>query len=1245
MHDAILDDGSTNNVFPLSCQHYLTNFTPKIGRLSFGNQEQLKTIGVGCFGVLSDILVCEGVALPLISVRYLTNVLNYKVFDSDNKAYVLKETLQTNENNSVKIFNINETKYKVVASATLHKNLYQIDDMDAFLNPSLFDANDYPSAYTTSSAALPGADVGDSTSSDEIVNNNEIVFQPKYSKKQIKLGSARVMIRSSHIDLNLLEWLHVRFGHMNPELIKYMVKHDLLLGCGVTFKEIQHLVMGMCDSCMHSRMHAFPIYRSLRQIIYKIFQCLTSDYVPFNFKTKRGYTGCFMYQDLASDKPMVTFTKSKTEWLKSLKQVIREFGPERNPLSTPLRILKTDFDSVVKGTDFANFLEENNIELQSSAPYKHQQNKIERTIQSIWNMVRCNMRYNKSPKGFIDHCVQYAVTTYGYLCSVGETKTRDEVFWGQKTDVSTCVPFYAQGWYHVSNEESKVIRRLKRSGKEMKDKAVNCYMLGYANPYRVEDKSNATVFFKNSYTIWIPSTLKTAVRHDCYFKCYPSDTVSLLNSDPKLRQAISSESVVEELPDDEGYEDTPQLHELEKVAQEQEQESEDEELEDASPDPAPTSTLDYEYQPTYWSALTRRADVEINSAMNTTSSIVIDKPPTASAAASKSRAPTLSERLRRIYEKQIMNTKQATTKPPFHPDIVAALSRVKSLEVPGVDLLPKKTSIESCPQTMLEALSKSDAPYWAQAFVQETDRLDYRELYHMVPQFDGPESKDPDQPIKSKFAFRQAEKANGDIKFRSRMVGCGYSQIFGKDYDNSFSPTAKYKSLCILLHIAAVQDWYISGIDVENAFIEPKIDKDIYMYLPKDIYRYPNGNKVKVKLDKSLYGLKQAGDLWNKLIDGQFRDMKYYRTAHDTCVYVYYDSTTGDRVIAIVYVDDILFFGKDKVIIDKHIQYLIDHITKLTESDIVDRYIGVDIKRDLEQHTITLSQKPYMQQYVQANVPGEMQSKDIPLPPTVDYETKGNEPPIQDKVGQLRFLADRTKMEIAAGVGILGSAAASPSPEHVKGTINIGQYLKGALDDTVVFGGNDKEIYLFGYSDASYNPRTKSRLGYCLFLNLESGAILSRSYTDNSVSHSSCESEVNSIDGIVRAIIWLRGFLKEIGFEQKRPTTIYTDSQSAEQLIKLFQVGNNSAHIVMRLNYLHQESNKGTIELKYINTDDEVADILTKLLAIPKFIKFKEFLLHGHKGIEPASFVKKIPEPSRASVLKKILKYRLKNKK
>jgi hypothetical protein len=351
------------------------------------------------------------------------------------------------------------------------------------------------------------------------------------------------------------------------------------------------------------------------------------------------------------------------------------------------------------------------------------------------------------------------------------------------------------------------------------------------------------------------------------------------------------------------------------------------------------------------------------------------------------------------------------------------------------------------------------------------------------------------------------------------------------------------------------------------------------------------------------------------------------------------------KVIVLVYVDDILFFGPNKLIIDKHIQYLVDHLTKLTESKDINRYIGVDIKRNWENHTIELSQRPYMQQYVQANVPGEVPSKSIPLPYTVDYETKGEEPPIMDKVGQLRFLADRTKPEISAATGILGSAAAKPSIEHVKGTKHIGQYLKGALGDSVILGGNDKEILLFGYSDASYLPRTKSRLGYCVYLNLESGAIVSRSYNDNSVSHSSCESEVNSIDGIVRAIIWLRGFLLEIGFPQLKPTVIYTDSQSAKALIDMFRVGNNSAHIVMRLNYLHQETLRGTIELKFIDTDNEVADILTKLLALPKFEHFKSILLYGHGGVKPEAIVKEIPAPNTSSAFKKILKYRMKNKK
>jgi hypothetical protein len=290
-----------------------------------------------------------------------------------------------------------------------------------------------------------------------------------------------------------------------------------------------------------------------------------------------------------------------------------------------------------------------------------------------------------------------------------------------------------------------------------------------------------------------------------------------------------------------------------------------------------------------------------------------------------------------------------------------------------------------------------------------------------------------------------------------------------------------------------------------------------------------------------------------------------------------------------------------------------------------------------------MSQKPYQTSYIKEFVPEGLSDKDIPLPYTVDYSEKGTEPPIQVEVGKLRYLADRTKPDIQTAIGILGSAAATPSKEHIKGVIHIGQYLKGCLDDCITFGGNDKEVLLFGYTDASYLPRTKSRLGYCFYLNLESGTVFSRSFHDKTVSHSSCESEIKAIDEAIIQVIWIRGFLEELTFKQSKPTVLYTDSQSAKTLIDSFHVGNNSAHLVMRLNYLHEKVNDKTIELKYINTDDEVADILTKLLAYPKHAKFKNLLLKGHGGFTPTIIPKVLPKPVKFNYqkLQKMLKSKI----
>jgi hypothetical protein len=544
-------------------------------------------------------------------------------------------------------------------------------------------------------------------------------------------------------------------------------------------------------------------------------------------------------------------------------------------------------------------------------------------------------------------------------------------------------------------------------------------------------------------------------------------------------------------------------------------------------------------------------------------------------------------------------------------------SDVPEVKPPPVIYLPEMDLYS--PKSCREALQGEYAVHWYHAIKEELDNLGVRQTWRLINTI---LNRAVDlHPIKSKYAFRLTVKPDGTLKFRARLVACGYSQVPGMDFDETYAPTAKYKALCIIFHLCAVMAWIMSGADVANAYVEADIDKLIYMFLPKELFRDENGKPIIVELLKSLYGLKQAGELWNRLINQKFCDLGFTRLAHDKCVYIKRNIITSAVTIIVVYVDDILFTGNDQVEIQGVLDYLSDQFTKITDMAIMSKYIGVEIERDYDNNTIYLSQKLYTQQYVDTNVSETSTPKLIPMSESIDFATKGDGSigPIRDKVGKLRYLADRCRPDLLTAVGILGSAADNPTVKHLQGVETLGRYLKGTVSATMKFGGTDKNIKLFGYCDASHLPHgdSKPRLGYCFFLNNESGTILARSFKDKSVSHSSCESEVKAIDETIRQAIWLRGFLEELGFPQLEPTVIYTDSQSAQALINSFNVNNNSAHLVMRLNYLHEVVTRGIIVLKYIDTLNQVADVLTKLLPIHSHEHFREILAQGHGGRVP----------------------------
>jgi hypothetical protein len=292
--------------------------------------------------------------------------------------------------------------------------------------------------------------------------------------------------------------------------------------------------------------------------------------------------------------------------------------------------------------------------------------------------------------------------------------------------------------------------------------------------------------------------------------------------------------------------------------------------------------------------------------------------------------------------------------------------------------------------------------------------------------------------------------------------------------------------------------------------------------------------------------------------------------------------------------------------IQKYMTKIEEHVTKLTNLGELKRYIGVDIIRDHISKKITLKQHNYIKTYLEDKNLSQSQTKRTPLNHTLSYKNNITEnntnKPINDSVGQIRYLADWTRPDLLVAAGILGSAASNPGNEHLKGLNHVNKYLLNTIDESITLGG-DSDVELFGFSDAAFirDGDSKPQYGYCFYLNRNSGAVYARSMKGNTVSMSSTEAEMKALVETVKECIWMREFLKEISFEQQKATTIYVDNTATIALTESMKNTKNIKHFLLILNFLRQEINNKTIILKYIDTNNNVADILTKPLNIIQF--------------------------------------------
>lgn len=250
------------------------------------------------------------------------------------------------------------------------------------------------------------------------------------------------------------------------------------------------------------------------------------------------------------------------------------------------------------------------------------------------------------------------------------------------------------------------------------------------------------------------------------------------------------------------------------------------------------------------------------------------------------------------------------------------------------------------PRTLPEALLSAESSKWRRAWESEFKSLEEYGTWALE------ELSLDRKAIGCRWVFKIQE----DGRFSTRLVGKGYSQRIGVDYQETYAPVANFTTLRNLKSLVNENDWELDGMDVKTAFLHMELAKTIYMEIPEGIKTEEGGTpRLACWLIKTIYGLKQSLKAWYGKIHTFFIQNGFVRSEEDHSLYIH--ETRG--LIILVYVDDMLLATSSRESIVWAKTILHDHFD-MTDPGEPTTFIGVEISRNRSQRTLKVSQEAYI---------------------------------------------------------------------------------------------------------------------------------------------------------------------------------------------------------------------------------------------------------------------------------------------
>ena len=530
------------------------------------------------------------------------------------------------------------------------------------------------------------------------------------------------------------------------------------------------------------------------------------------------------------------------------------------------------------------------------------------------------------------------------------------------------------------------------------------------------------------------------------------------------------------------------------------------------------------------------------------------------------------------------------------------------------------------PKTVAEALAIDRATHtthWADAIRYEFRRCIKMGLWRCRSR------KRSMHVITTRWVFKIKNPGTKFERYRARLVAHGYKSLEGVEFnaDECFAPVARYESIRILLSLAAEHNLILHDIDVKSAYLFAKLPTPTYIELPDGypVETIPSDVTDPIlQLDYALYGLKNSGHLWNRQFDEYLQSIGCVRMASDTCCYKL--SRDKSWLVFALFVDNLFVAATDDAIV----QWLIKRLSEKYEitNGPLEQALGMEITRASD-GSISLTCREYIKKLAKRfgvdrdakNLP------DTPLPAEFSCSKipRDVDTPVVDKslyfqlVGCLNRCSHTCRPDIAYAAFALSRFNIDPQKRQLAYARHCVRYLVRTIGKGIVFSKNSAAHPFIAFTDSSFNcfPSTsKSMTGFVVFL--YGNAILWGSMMHSLVAFSPNEAEYIALCDGSKATIFMTNFIKEVGLHASELifTFVFGDNLGANGLAAQPSTTKRNRHIRLQFHAVRDMVFRKEIAIQYVNTHDQVADVLTKSLDAEKHAKFVRIIMEDGPSVE-----------------------------